>query len=445
MSNLSKVTNTDKTYSIVPVININDFPALDTQTADAMEMEIRSFVYGNDCLCYAYVRASKKYKWFIDLYFSFVERNASGARIMLRRFVIAPNHRMSSATEKDFIAWCNNPRVFYNERTCNNLFSIINRVDPDINISSGLPIGKVLTHAYYASHRSGVKEFFYKAGLDEIANMLDEFEDLDVNAGSVQGVFGGIPARMLRKMKPDTYRKYLKTRQARIKTARIYNAFAPIIDSLGSIGEFQLRYLNDCSTNLMEFDKNVLVAMGALRANVDSKIDGANSQIIYEMYMKYQRMMNSSDVDRRFFIQYPSVRDEDIEAFYKDYEFLEYYVGCKYLYEMKFEMLSRKWGDYKYRDEHFEIVIPDNMNDFLVNSKMQKSHPSEYVFRAIDGHSIIAFIRERNDVTEVPIVIEIADGDVKAADFNSSKSITISQLKFLAKFARVKGLELVLW
>ena len=110
--------------------------------------------------------------------------------------------------------------------------------------------------------------------------------------------------------------------------------------------------------------------------------------------------------------------------------------------EEKFSKQVELNNDLLYEDKKFSIILPQESNDVRKEGSILKHCVASYVDRITNGQTCILFCREKEDVTEPYVTVEVKNNAITQAYGYQDSKPPVDALKFLAKWAKKKDLQL---
>ncbi len=255
------------------ILNKDKYPMVQHEILEQMEVEC-----GTDNLGYRGYVYIREYggKIFIDIYIYI-----SGK---MKRYVIVPGYVMPEDEEDDFLSEINNPYLVYPNNACQSFCGEIKKIMPEIKMIFYRRAQDALEHVYFSSHRSGVRELLYKAGLNEIATYISFVDEYNIYAANVEDAFD-VCLPMLNKLNSGmgvitTLSKAEKRKYANA----IYENYSDIINDYDLISEYQYRYLSDCYDGQKKPNKELLFRLGKMDEMWRDDYDVDREEIYQNMF-----------------------------------------------------------------------------------------------------------------------------------------------------------------
>lgn len=110
--------------------------------------------------------------------------------------------------------------------------------------------------------------------------------------------------------------------------------------------------------------------------------------------------------------------------------------------EEKFHQQVTKNNDLTFEDRRFSIILPQKSNDVRKEGSILKHCVASYVDKITNGQTCILFCREKEDIDEPYVTVEVKNNAITQAYGYQDSKPPIEALKFLAKWAKKKNLKL---
>lgn len=417
-----------------------EFPLLSADMLAVQDRQSLVFDYRYYSLCYIYIR---KYNdtWFVDIYL--YHNKVFEKQILMDRFVIAPGCRMEAEDEERFLHFVKDDGVLFDTRTCSDYVSEIAKAAPELNIKEYKDIGMALFHTYYASHRSGIRELLLKAGMEWVACGLDDMVDELHMGHNIEETFE-MPIKLLRKLNwPAGVKNVLATAEQRKRAVTVYKKFHSILNDIEFLNEFQIHYLMECMQQKESVDKKLLRELDPLEsgwdAEAESYIDGYE---VYEQLREYQILRGAMRVEHKIiFPAYPKLAAEDLEKFFEIESLLKTYLAHEDEIEQEMRKNVKRYREYQYEDEKYEIFVPRSCDEIWAESEAQHNCLYQYLMRIVQGKTVVLFMREKVNPQKSLVTIEISGNTIRQARSCCNTLPSRQEREFIEKFSINKKLS----
>lgn len=92
-------------------------------------------------------------------------------------------------------------------------------------------------------------------------------------------------------------------------------------------------------------------------------------------------------------------------------------------------------------DKNLTIVLPDSSKDLVVEGSKLNHCVGSYVKRVEEGETVIAFLRNKKDITKPLVTIEVRDWRINQARGSSNRAVTEAESKYIKKWAESRQLQ----
>ena len=427
-----------------PIINVNDFPALDNELLEKQELERRSFDYRENNLCYVYIREHNK-NWFLDIYFYHNKYEAS--YVDRRRFIIAPESRMEEVDERCLVSWLvkKSKSVVFVTPDCDDFIGEMSFITPEIHLKSYTDIGMALFHIYFASFKSGIKELLLKASLEWIALDITFLDDWDfITFQNIETAFN-MPLPLLRKFNySGGIKSVLSNTDVMSNTISVYKRYHSILNDIQTLNEFQILYLKECLEDNKRVDKKLLKELSELQSVLDWEVsEYVDGYEVYEKVKKYRMLWEKVDINYRIFKKYPSIKIEEVEYFNAQFNLLQSFIGHEDEFDQKFKKNACEMSDYRYQNEEYIVLTPKSVKCLIDETEYQHNYLIHYIMEIINGNKTVIFMRNKKERNKplVTILINSVDGTIEQAKGRCNRSLSEKECDFIEKYAKEKKLE----
>lgn len=155
----------------------------------------------------------------------------------------------------------------------------------------------------------------------------------------------------------------------------------------------------------------------------------------YRDYLRMEKTLNNENLSK--VDKYPKNWLTQFRRTKRNYDDIK-----KRIDEEKFAKQIDKYQDLLYNDKNFAIILPEKAQDVRQEGAMLKHCVASYVDRIANGQTCIVFCREANDTSEPYVTVEVKNGAITQAYGYQDSKPELDALKFLAKWAKNKDLEL---
>ena len=318
-----------------------------------------------------------------------------------RRFIIREGYRFTAADEADFFHYADRRFLYIDCKSMKCFDEMVMKLFPDWHFKqySSDDMRTALKHMYFASHRCGAREILYKAGLECIADNLDEIPSYNIIGTTPEKIIGsGLPLKLLRIMNSIGMVYKLKDEESIRFCREVYGRYG------GYIGKeiptlAQWHYLEVLYKNDGNFGGH-----GFIRALYEKLADTNNEVCLndYEMFLELR------DEIRDF-------RKMKIPMTYDVYSVvarLKQYKKCKYENEAADICIRdrKRSSTYEYVGAKYCVIMPESSLDMGKEAIYQRNCLMDYVDAHASGETTILFVRKSDDLKRPFVTIEVRSG-----------------------------------
>lgn len=236
---MNNLLGVERLINRCPVVDCEDYAKYPLASDEEfIQMEKASCLSNVSTYVFVFVRVGEQHDPYVEIY-------VWDAQLYERdyiRFVICDGMRLSEELEGEFIGYTRFKRLLIPMKVMSGFNADIIRYFPQWHFHEyeACDIGEALEHIYYASHSSGPREVLYKAGLNNIAHNLHEYESYNA-IGTTPGEILGhdIPMRLLQIMNQPNLMQYFYDEESITNSIKVYACFAEFIgDRYLSLGQW---------------------------------------------------------------------------------------------------------------------------------------------------------------------------------------------------------------
>lgn len=256
---------------------------------------------------------------------------------------------------------------------------------------------------FYEEKRNLAQEILTKAGLEHIAEYVDEIEEFNLIGSSPKTMFGGLPIKILRCLNTEQGILILKSEHARERLPEYFKKAPVLFESRWNL--CQCLFWMDVSEyyKIIELRKEIIEVLRMLKW-FETRDD-------YEKYKEYY--LNREEIGKDACLPLAPNFYEREEAYEKAEYILECIRNKEYLNHLLYQQYARCHSCFEHHDEKFDIVILKNLNEFWQESEKQCNcvWNSNYVEETAQGRKVILSLRQRGKIRIPYIIIEIEISD----------------------------------
>lgn len=348
-----------------------------------------------------------------------------------QRFIIQKDKLMDVEKESIFDFYCMNVEMEFGYDCKNKILAVCKEDYPDIHMQNYNAPGNMLAHLYYALHRCGPKELFFKAKLDYLAMHIEEVNDYNMLGSSPSAVLDGVSVALLQTLNSKLGIQILRAKERRKLVINIYKKFYWYI--ISDMGLFQWLYLMEAYKAGSYVHLKKIEVMGNVRTRRQ-----------YLSYKKYEKLFFEVKPWCQM-VQYPAI--SNIETYIERAETIKKYIEQKEILDRHMqEIYNKKAKRYEYQKGVYFVKMPKSIFEVLQEAKSQHNCLWGYIEPIVEQKSIILFMRERDTPDVSRVTIEIRnDSYIHQAYAKFNEIPSEEQLIWLDKYAKKMGLGVQLF
>ena len=352
-----------------------------------------------------------------------------------KRFVICAGMRLGDNDEKEFL-------YYVGEAAQDGVADVTLAVARGLNFSFDEAydlwhccryeknrVSEMLSHLYYANHRSGVREILYKAGLPHIAYNIDCVYEYNMIGSSPTAIIGcNMPIKLLRILDQPSLIHNLYSADTAENCCRVYDMYSDYIGE-EKASAAQWEYLS------------VLYAGGGYMKG------RAFNRTIYNNLAHEQNTETVRDYERFFeltdSIGFPI--DVDIPKVSELSSRLdrlavvhEYETPAKNCINALIEERAKDTY-YEFSDELFTLLLPKNGMDMCTEAMCQGNCLLDYIDKHAKGITTIVFLRESTALASPYVTVEVCNNEIKQVYAKHNAKPRREVYMFLNEYAYRKG------
>lgn len=404
----------------------SEYPLVEEIELAKMESEYNAF--SDEVNIFPYVSTSSSGKTYIELYVWDCMLYPDG----YKRFIICEGMRMTDKDEEIFLSYIENS----NEDMGTQIYGmvhfehIVRRNFPGWHYAEydKDEIGNALSHLYFASHRSGIREILYKAGLNNIAFYVGRIQNINMIGSSPEKIFNSrFPMKLLRIMNRENLVHNLFFERCIKRSCDLYKTFSGYADKDG-FSFAQWRYLEFIYDNAD--DEEIKFSRSLFKKLSEYHDDDIVKQ--YRQFYKLKSMMPELELGL------PKVNFID--------KVVEKMTYAQILLENDGEINKKiedraKWSLLEYRDNNYSITMPANGFEICKEAIRQDNCLNSYIYSHALGTASIMFLRKNDNPDKSYVTVEINNLEITQV-YGSRNIIPDKEVyQFLEKYSIEKNLE----
>lgn len=388
-----------------PEINCEDYekyPMVNEQ--DFIYMESQYYDNTNHAYLFPFVSTAIDGRIYIEIYIwgGFIYPK------IFKRFIICNGYRMTEDDEQCYLRYIKEAekgKLIVEQHMLWRFLEKTREKFPMWNLNSNVlfsSLFEILMELYFVSHRSGIREILYKAGLDNIAKNIDSISEYNILGTSPESIFNSqMPIRLLRLINRLSMVHYMFADDTLNVCIDIYKRFSSYIDA-NEISPAQWSYLEmlyfDADVSGRKFDRTLYNRLVGER----------DSHIVMEYYKfldlkeKYPginlKLPKSTDI-------YDAVRRLDYTNNYENNKILENRL-----------VKQRSMDDsYEYSNDSYLVKMPSDGLEMCIEAIQQGNCLINYIEPHANAKTTIVFLRKRLNPNKPFVTVEIFDHKIVQA------------------------------
>lgn len=349
-----------------------------------------------------------------------------------KRFIICEGMRLNSSDEKEYLQYVKSSKsresVSVDENDMQRLYQNVIKIYPGWHYYDykNQSVSEAMCHLYFASHRSGTREILYKAGLHNIAYIIDFIPDYNL-VGTSPTTILGLPIKLLRILNQVSLVHNLFIEDTKENCRKIYAKYSDYIGK-ECVSSAQWSYLE-----MLYFNNGMFGGTGFSRA-LYKKLEHEWGDEIVNEYGRFLELKNKMPgLDLRL----PKPEDVEEEADRLD---IVYTYKTDKVHENNLIRNRSKETYYEYSSGDFMVILPKDGVEMCMEAIDQGNCLMNYISSHAAGNITIVFVRKRNEPRKPFVTIEIS-GHAITQVYGKYNVLPCKEVYiFLEKYAREKVL-----
>lgn len=398
--------------------DVDKYPKLDEELFNYMDIEAGK--HRSDVMCFTYYRHCGR-KAYVDIYIW---------DVMLpddyQRFVLEKGYSLSEEEEEKFLNYIVSSIEIEGEL----LQQVVNKISkeyPEIHLLLYPDKRHTLLHLYYTMHRTRPYEILFKSNLNYLAADLDKIDGYNLLGSSPEKIFD-IQLGMLRALNSPTGVKILEVAENREIANKIYARYHNLICGK-KINKYQWKYLEEQTLYGKSVEKRMFDFLGTLTSDYQ--------YYIYLRYMEYRKVIDD------YCSILPEFPDTDeLKEHMEVCGMIEWYIEHERMLDLRLKDKAGKYQEiYAYESDDYLVKVPSSVRELLSEAEHQHNCLYRYVLKMAYNDSVILLMREKRNLCESLVTIEVKNGVICQALRSFNCLPDKKQKEFLERFAEVKKLD----
>lgn len=418
----------DKNSEEVNCLDYKEYPLVDEM--EFVQMENMFYLYGEKIHIFTYVSHNSSCKAYIEIYVWEYVTNSC----IYKRFIICEGHRLKLEDEKEYFHYINKAMnedtIMTSEQEMKSLYKSVSKCFPSWKYCdySQNNLAQALSHLYFASHRSGVREILYKSQLANIAYNIEFIPGYNIIGTSPTTILDfGLPLKLLKILNQPPLLCKLYSENTIEICRKIYELYSDYINK-DQISSAQWSYLE-----MLYRNDGIFVGKGFNRALYNKLEKQVGDEIVY----KYGRFFELKDKMPEIKVRLP--RPENVEEEIRSLALAyEYKIGKTYENTLIRERYKNRY--YEYCDNEYVITMPQDGVDMCIEAIHQRNCLMDYIELYAAGNTTILFLRRKMNPDDSFVTIEVSNNVICQlyAKYNTLPDKKVYM--FLETYSKIKGL-----
>lgn len=426
---MCKPISIERLINRCPVIDCDDYEKYPpVSNSEFYEMErgallARPFAYTS-----VYVRTEDVKEPFIDIY---IWEEKKSFEFGYTRFVICDGMRLPEELEQKLLSYTQSSRLAGDFEQMEVMYYVLNEYYPEWHYCGYKPkeIDRAIEHVYFTSHRSGSKEILYKAGLDNLAHRLNDFDSYNAIGTTPTEILGyNMPIRLLRILNQDDFLNYSLDADTLNRCANVYSRYSGyIIDCYPTLGQWL--YFEGLYDRRMagkdDFNRSIYNELS------DANDDYDYCKRIVDMYFEIVRQRKERGISLKR--NFPDLFELECEL-----------IAIKNatdpeLVKLSDERVKNDSYQYEYSDGNYSVVFPKTLMDIHWEANELKNCLDTFIVIHASRGATILFIRRTDNPDKSFVVIGVVGNRINQAYGACNNRPDKETLEFLSQYARIRG------
>ena len=375
---------------------------------------------------------------YIDSLFIRCDKNEPG-KFLRKRFAFHEGYTWKYEDECFFHTHClKNPKLNFSCAATDEIYDYYTEKYPDWKLRKYYTKSvRVLDHIYYCMKRGSAQEILYKASLDELAENIEDMDELNLLSSKPGDLYEGLSMRVLRALNSQSgalllskssYRHYIKT--LNIRHPELFEK--PLHD-------MQCLYLKHLIDENLPPDE-----AGRLFCKRNRDLLQIWSIPQYKMFIHKEAMWKRVWKEAEKLMEIDPIYKQYLKAvdFEKpmnndtDIRLLIYYLSeHRKKYDRAIRQSNRKrCQDWQERNNGYVVRFPQTINDICREAVYMRNCLLSYVDAVIHNDTTVLFLRNTEDVNKPFITMEVYEGELYQAYHRFNEACTPEEIAWIHRY-----------
>lgn len=413
----------------VEMQDYESYPMIDEM--EMMFMETEYFSESDKVHIFPYVSCTENGLPYIELYVW----DCMLYPFVFKRYLICEGKCLSEEAEEELLHYIKEAKcrdaVVMPESFMEKLHDGVSKYFPSWHYINYSPyhVSEALTHLYFASHRSGVREILYKAQLYNIAYSIEAVPGYNMIGSNPTAIIGyDLPLKLLRILNLPSLIHNLFEEDTMEMCRDVYTKYSDYIGN-EKVSSAQWSYLEMLCMNNGKFG-----GQGFNRALYNRLETVCGDDIVCE----YGRFLELKDKLQGVKVRLPKPMDVEEVVQGLDITY-QYKVG--HITENAQIRYRSKDEYYAYEYDEYIVQMPKDGVDICMEALNQGNCLISYINAHANNETTILFVRKRINKTSSYITMEVADNRITQVYGKYNSLPHKEDYLFIEKYACVKGIN----
>lgn len=382
---------------------------------------------------------------YIDTVFVHINAGKTCEPVYINRFTFHKGFIWDSETEKIFVDRClNNPRCGCTFTKIDDIYRIYSNRYPDwkLNRYYTKPF-RLFDHIYHCMRKFSAKEMLYKAGLDELAENIEDMDEYNLLSSKPSDIYEGVSMRTLRALNCREGATLLSLSYNRKFLKELQMKFPEIFKE--RLNDAQCNYLN----HLITGDLTVGEAGRLFKARrLNLMMIWNDNQ--YKMFLLREKNKEQARDTIKELSEIDAIYSKNLDVDIESTEAVDYRIA-----QLKVYLLARRGEHHKQirrsnrkresswqeRGTGYVVRYPQTINDFCREAVYMSNCLLTYVDALINGDTTILFVRREDDVNMPFITMEIFGNELMQAYHRFNEDCTLQEATWIREYCDRHGID----
>ena len=347
----------------------------------------------------------------------------------VKRFIIRQGYRMNESEEEDYLKYTN-AELECDEEAYKEFLKKIQYIFPSWGVINYTKeqIGILLSHIYYASHRSGPKSIFYRNNLPTIAENINHLPLISLFSETPETIIGrNLSIDNLRVLNKDFMIQYLFSDESISMFKNIYELFPEYVNvNILRCQWLYLRNISDDGQNIIEsFNEDLYSCL--------------EDESLYTLYKEFYNVRSQIKTKKLIPTPMPVHINEVVKQIKAIHNYQENIKTADDL--IKKHSVDQNWA---FSDSIYIVLNATHVQEVIDESVTLQLSLINFIDRFVNGNVMILLLRRVSCINE-PYVSIIVTRDVcrgYSIEYVIGRCLPpVSVYRFVEQYARAMGIK----